>query len=642
MRRRRARGVRTHECFPLEGGQIPEIGDQVMQLTEIWYGSDRGGNLSLVYRWFVKSMETIGVTKYRYDSLPVERTKDDWVVIVDGATRANTLKKLGQGTNLPHAMPDGPMHKQGLSAIDNTVLRNVFTPTEARMLLLGRRLRKGLCRLIGLRQISILRKLSQWSQIDILDLSGNENDAEGHRLVRSLLTALTAEDLQVLGVDTESFCFQELKRRGSVLLSYGQLSTDAQQIVLQATRTLLGASTTDVMSPRAESEDIFEQFVAWNRDRPGEFFCNDKRKHIEAKLCGIISGNVIAVRRSAMERMTMSRFFPISWSRTQPLWGVFTTGPFQVRAAGIKELSRVRANECPYALLHGMSLSAGGFASDPHKRTGMNKKRRGSAGGYSLLMELQWVRDPSANIENWFLTDIEKILQEAWHLNPHGPRALMLPEEGFVIVGQNPKVGSSIRQTQHTQLSEGSLAECPILRLKHNPQWSTRLRAELDVVDVGPVGAPQKDCALFVRIVCQNPTAPAILSFLVSLRVELLTQFGGGEVLDFMVTTVGDEEGAFVIVFAPIAQLEKIGTAHPDLADWLNPLTKETSDALGLEEARVDYGKGMGQFLVAKQALREQLLCGGETTLRRIWAFNRVPGSREAVHKFIEAQQTFA
>ena len=70
-------------------------------------------------------------------------------------------------------------------------------------------------------------------------------------------------------------------------------------------------------------------------------------------------------------------------------------------------------------------------------------------------MELQWIRDPQANIENWYVTDIEKILQEAWQLNPHGPATRALPGEVFIAVGQNPKVGSSIRQTQHTQLAEG-------------------------------------------------------------------------------------------------------------------------------------------------------------------------------------------
>eukprot|EP00971_Amphidinium_carterae_P330272 6463222-Amphidinium_carterae.1 len=36
----------------------------------------------------------------------------------------------------------------------------------------------------------------------------------------------------------------------------------------------------------------------------------------------------------------------------------------------------------------------------------------------------------------------------------------------FVNVGQNPKIGSSIKQTQHTQLCEGSLKTFPALSLQ--------------------------------------------------------------------------------------------------------------------------------------------------------------------------------
>eukprot|EP00913_Durusdinium_trenchii_P027269 g25583.t1 len=89
-----------------------------------------------------------------------------------------------------------------------------------------------------------------------------------------------------------------------------------------------------------------------------------------------------------MERMTLARYFPLSWKRQQPLWGSASTGKFQVRPAGVKEGSHVRANECPYAALHGMSLSAGGFADQ------RNSDRK--TVGYTLLMELQWIRDPQA------------------------------------------------------------------------------------------------------------------------------------------------------------------------------------------------------------------------------------------------------
>ena len=36
------------------------------------------------------------------------------------------------------------------------------------------------------------------------------------------------------------------------------------------------------------------------------------------------------VKRSHMERMTLARYFPLSWKRQQPLWGSASTGKFQV------------------------------------------------------------------------------------------------------------------------------------------------------------------------------------------------------------------------------------------------------------------------------------------------------------------------
>mmetsp|Transcript_92400 Transcript_92400/g.174084 ORF Transcript_92400/g.174084 Transcript_92400/m.174084 type:complete len:107 (-) Transcript_92400:160-480(-) len=104
---------------------------------------------------------------------------------------------------------------------------------------------------------------------------------------------------------------------------------------------------------------------------------------------------------------------------------------------------------------------------------------------------------------------------------------------------------------------------------------------------------------------------------------------------------MSDEHGSFVILFAPIPQLVKIGTEPPDLASWANPLTGESSESAALAEARLDFGKGVGHFLCMKASLREQLLANGEDTLRRIWAFNRVPGVREAVQKFAHERNLF-
>lgn len=633
MHRRIRRQFRVHDCFPLAGHQIADLTRQTMHLTELWYGTSRGGNLSMFYKWFMQSLEVVGVTCYKMKDIPMEKTSDGWSTIVDGNARANALKSKG-GKDSTYVATGGLGQRQGRSAIDNTVLRNVFTPREARELLLGKKLRKVVCTLIGYRQKSMIRRLSQWLRLDLTELSDKYQTAKAHRRVRMMIQTIPPDELKKLGIDPGSFCFQGLVHRGSILAGFGQLHPDAQKRVWGVVRGLMGYSQDDVdISPAADAEDVWERFVAWCRDHPGEFFEGQKMRHTEVKILGMFAGKIAVVKRSVIERLTLARYFPISWVRTQPLWGVPKEGCFVVRPAGTDEASRVRANECPYATLHGMSLSAGGYACD----NALNKI--GRVGRYSMLMELQWVRDPSANVENWFLTDIEKIIVESWNLNPHAPPDMMLPDEGYVNVGQNPKVGSSIKQTQHTQLCEGSAKSYPILAMSQMPRYSKRLDASIDLVDVGLPGAAE--AGLIVKVVTKKPAAEPILAFLVELRLRLLERFGGAEQLDFLVLCMSDEQGGFVIVFAPIPQLEQMDKKHPDWASWLNPMTGESTESAGLEEARVDFGKGVGHFLVAKPALREQLLAGGSEMLRRIWAFNRVPGCRAVVEAFIEEQELF-
>ncbi|OLP77974.1 hypothetical protein AK812_SmicGene41902 [Symbiodinium microadriaticum] len=457
IRRRQRAKYRIHDCFPLQGHQIVELKHYIIHLTEIWYGARRGGNLSILYSWFVDAMGVLGVTAYSYDDLPVDKSSDAWATVIDGDARRRALQGR-TGMDSAYVATGGVAQKQGRSAIDNTVLRNVFYPWEARELLVGRMARKFLSRLLALRQRSILRRLAQHLQLDVLHLA---QDARTHRSLRSILAATSDEEIKVLGLDPQDRLLLLLRRTGAEIAGFGQLDEGMQRSVWETAKTLLKETATPLQQEPAEGtpKDVFARFVVWSREYPGEFFEHDKSRHVTVKIAGMFSRRIVVVKRSAMERMTLARYFPLTWKRQQPLWGSASTGHFQVRPAGVKEGSHVRANECPYAGLHGMALSAGGFASD--QRCNPDRK----IVGYTLLMELQWIRDPQANIENWYITDIEKIIQEAWQLNPHGPASIMLTGEKFLAVGQNPKVGSSIRQTQHTQLAQGSWKNYPVLQI---------------------------------------------------------------------------------------------------------------------------------------------------------------------------------
>ncbi|CAE7439547.1 unnamed protein product [Symbiodinium natans] len=601
------------------------------------------------------------------------------------------------GNSLPHK------YVSMRSAIDNTVLRNVFYPWEARELLVGRLARKFLSRLLALRQRAILRRLSEHLQLDVLHLA---QDVRTHRAVRSILTATPDEEVKVLGLDPQDRLLQLLRRTGAEIAGFGQLD-ERMQRSYQVNANLLNPeeSATPLQQEPAEGTPKVHSLES---RVPGRVFratrlsilailaiCflrHDKSRHVTVKIAGMFSRRIVVVRRSTMERMTLARYFPLTWKRQQPLWGSASTGHFQVRPAGVKEGSHVRANECPYAGLHGMALSAGGFASD--QRCNPDRKTV----GYTLLMELQWIRDPQANIENWYITDIEKIIQEAWQLcpgrepkdqpetetqpgppwtctssqfsaplapqlsearNPHGPASIMLTGEKFIAVGQNPKVGSSIRQTQHTQLAQGSWKNYPVLQIPaarilaaeaadvpESPGAEVgRLRGDclgshavLELVEIGPEGSELEQRGTMLRIRIPQPAFHGLMRFLVRLRLRLLEKLGGAEAIDFLVLCLSDEQGGFVVIFAPIPQLMKMEDGHADLVPWANPLTGESSETAGIEESRLDFGKGVGHFLVLKDALREQLLAKGEDTLRRIYAFNRVPGARAVIDEFLESE----
>jgi len=639
IRVRQARGYRKHDCFPLVGNQIVSLRNHVCHLTEVWYGANRGCNLSAFYRWFVEAMGVLGVTAYSYETIPQERTSDNWAMVVDGAARVAALKDKGNN-DADYVAAGGLAQRQGRSAIDNTVLRNLLMPLEARELLVGRRFRKVICHFFAIRQMCILNTLSGHLQLDLVSLAAKDGTAKDHNAVRVVLQGIRRTDLAPLGIDRDSLCFRQLLRRGTVLAGFGQLDAQDQKAVWEAARKLLIPPCVTVSSgrPRADSADIFEQLVAWQRDRPGEFFNGDKDLHRQVKIAGVWSGRIVLVKRSAMERFALARYFPLYWERSQPLWSVMGTQQSVMRQKGAAESSHLRANECPYARYHGMSLSGGSHADDPLKH---GSKRN------SLLTEMQWVKDPSANLENWYLTDIEKILQEAWQLNPHGQRDMCLPGEMYVCVGQNPKVGSSIKETQHTQLCECSVMSYPVLQLTSDARFSQRLDAWVDLVDIGPASATvEVECGddqlgVFLRLSTLRPTASALVEFLVLLRLELLNKFGGGNSLDFLVLALSDERAGFVVLFAPLPQLLKLDDAKPDFATWANPFTGESSESVGLEEARIDVGKGLGHFLVSKQALREQILADGEDIVRRIWAFNRIPGMRRTIEDFICKHNVF-
>merc|ERR1712232_1453359 len=232
------------------------------------------------------------------------------------------------------------------------------------MLLIGRRIRKVLCKLIAIRQTCILRKLSGGLKMNLLARASEDATGRSHRVVRAVLRNLSPTIFEESGISVESsFCFRELQARGCVISGFGQLEPADQTKIQEVGQQMLLPPNVSLNSatPTATSEDVFDRLVLWCRQHPGEYFENNKMRHFEVMLAGMWSDKVVLVKRSAMERMTLARYFAFTWKRTAPLWAVFGADKVELRSAEQPEASRVRVNECPYATLHGMSLPAGGF-----------------------------------------------------------------------------------------------------------------------------------------------------------------------------------------------------------------------------------------------------------------------------------------
>lgn len=87
----------------------------------------------------------------------------------------------------------------------------------------------------------------------------------------------------------------------------------------------------------------------------------------------------------------------------------------EIRPSGVEETSRFRANKFPYAEAHGIGLSGGGLDASLAAMTGKT--------------EAQIKREAGAKLQNWWLTDVEKVLVEGERLNP--ATKVLLPFECF-------------------------------------------------------------------------------------------------------------------------------------------------------------------------------------------------------------------
>lgn len=294
-----------------------------------------------------------------------------------------------------------------------------------------------------------------------------------------------------------------------------------------------------------------------------------------------------------------------------------------VRPAGSVEHSRFRKNVFAYGESHGLGQSGGGCAELP------------TWGPGTLMYEFGTLlcMDEAAKVPNHWLTDVDKIIRDCVLLCPEGGMANALPGEVLHDAGQNPVISSSIGATQHTQVMRASAADFPLMAERCDPRWCERIDAWLDIVQVG-----EMDDAFFVSMRTRAPDALPFLQFLVDFRVHVIEAFGGA--VDFNVTCHPTTDGEFIVDLSPVACIRRIpvpkgeGVLGLDF-DFENPDLGERVSQKKLPVATVDCTHGKGNILAVNEEFWNISL-EGRPVLCRLYDFNRKPGARAVVEKFLQ------
>eukprot|EP01062_Namystynia_karyoxenos_P004486 TRINITY_DN11590_c0_g1_i2.p1 TRINITY_DN11590_c0_g1~~TRINITY_DN11590_c0_g1_i2.p1 ORF type:complete len:939 (+),score=313.14 TRINITY_DN11590_c0_g1_i2:128-2944(+) len=627
-RERAASEINIVDRIPVDNFEIHDMLCECMYLTAQWYGRSKG-NISFMYDWFTSTCEAAGISRYAFDQIRTQWSRDKHVLMVDSTRRGEILAKVREMSKI-EALAGEWTQQQGVSAIDNTLLNNIFTPDEATHLLAGEICHRFIVMLLHHAQLRALRIIGRHCQIDLV----NEEDPD---VIKGVLDKIDDRELTSWGITPTNVSYLALRQRGRRVWNWGQLPPEGRVVMHKHITASIARRTR-----KLASDDPFLKFVEHAKSHPGEYYGGERQGHMVMLFAGVICRKIVVVTRSEMERHTKAKYLAIQWQRKCDLKD---TNQKIVRPAATQEHMRIRINEAGYAPSHGMSLSGSGVVENAdavfdairhsHGRKGINPDTIDERFEVALAREMNLPRDPGARLANWFLVDIEKILHEVRLLNPPGEFRTehLLPFEGFYEVGQNPKIGSSIAATQHTQMSRGSLSTWPIYQLEQRPTYFEELRATLDIVTIGW----QQD-SVVLKVKTQEPVYKGLVQFLIDLKSYLMENSHGGACeIDFNVKALMDDiDGGFVIIFAPLMQLEKGAGGSAD-AGLKNPDTGEADDGT-LPVCKIDTGKGEGLWMLSAEKDHEKwrkAIENGEEYLRKLYDFCRKPGVKALMTQFI-------
>jgi len=592
---RHALGFSPEEVLPPRESWIAWA-DRNRQLTTKWYGRP---NVSVLYELLIECGLHDGDSVYRTSELRQEWSEDRWVRTIDGKARKAAYKKRDE---MKATRTYATSQKAGESMIDNSILPNIMTAAESHVLLAGKIIKDFMVRRIAKQQRKCLVVLAKLPSVPTpaLGLLPPEE-------LREVLGALSNEDLVAAGINPESSAFQALRATGRIIASFGQFTADQRNRIQQFIQTTLGCE-----SPSGKRQEL-DDFVAFIHEHPGRIYKDDGHLHHELLNRVLFSKHYVVVKRSTMAQFAAHRYFTNGWKRTYPLIEFSEEGvEKELRPSGADEFSRFRKNDFPYLDSHGMSLSSGGVVE-------------GSDAYGGLLYELgvSCAVDGTAKVGNWFASDFEKILKEVVALNPASSIEKLLPGEAFHEVCQNPRASSSIRETEHVQISRGSSSMWPVMRLQQKPIFISELGATLDIVQVG-----NELDAIHVCLESEDIAAPAIVKMLNELRLTLCRKCGPK--IDFILLATPRGDGKFRAAFVPLASVE----ARPGVMK--NVLLGEELGDYNLPWGPlVDSTSGKGNMVVF-DANGWTKYAEGAAPLQRLYDFNRFPGTRALVAEFLK------
>ena len=662
-------------------------------------------NKSILFNSFSSSsshflLSFSGINAFTMDKIPTRWSDDGYLWIIDSRVRASFYTTGGtdsgktddsaeewfskveveeaRNTILPglRVTAEGLLSQEaGESAIDNTVLPNVLSTCDCKLLLVGAVAKRFILKMLAFRQTRWLRLLQPhrallFSLLSSQDLSlsntlsnalasSSSSNADDWLLtaspsyVRRLLAAVLRREggvgvLRSIGVAADSMSFRLTVALGMPLSSWAQLPG----VVAQVWHTRMSLWILDRTSLRSRSyvnndSDRLQEFLRFLNESPGRWFHGSKSLHRQLLLVGILANRFSLVSRSTIEAHTDLRYFRFRWHRQLPLILVTLPGDDTeeegegvvvgegdggddeedddkkkrsknggmlekvIRKAGQEETARVRSNRFPYQASHGISLSSSGLCEERESPL--------FEAGAALPV------DGEAKVGNWHCTDIEKILVEAELFNPrrfvdeHGvasPKFQALPGECFHDAGQNPRHASSIGRTHHTHLSWSRLEDWPAYsRLRNSEAWVDELGAFLDLVQIG-----REYDSCFVRLRTMRPTSLPVLRLLHGLRLRLLRALGPRAV-DFNVYAGCADDGWFVIVFCPIAQ-QPLPTLSPGPTLLPTPVT-------------MGFSNGKGAIGVSSTAALQYCRSNGFSVLTRLYDACRLIGARAVVRDYL-------